>query len=282
MAAIEKLLEKLPMRDRQCVEFGAANGLDSTTRELILNQGYSAVLIEGKEERFAELQKNYAGNNKVIARHGFVGFTAEDGLDAILRGTPVPQDFDFLSVDIDGNDYHVWNAITKYRPKIVMIEYNPTIPPEVSFIQPANPSLNQGSSLAAMVELGKSKGYELVAVLSVNAFFVTKELYPKFGVADNQITSLWTKRDCVTYIFCGYDGQVFLRGSRVLPWHGVALRESKMQVLPALARGYPFTIKNRLVYAIMRPLQMVKALQAIKQVLAISFRLRAEKKSREK
>ena len=245
--AIELMLDRLPARNLWCVEFGAWDGLvGSTTRRLILERGFSAVLIEGELARYTDLQKNYAGNDRVIPRNQFVGFTAADGLDAILAGTPAPVDFDFLTVDIDGNDYHVWNAVVKYRPKLVMIEFNPTIPPEVSFIQPADPAVNQGSSLTALVELGKTKNYELIAVLGVNAFFVTAELYPHFSLTDNRVEKLWTERDCVTYLFAGYDGRIFLRGCCKLPWQeGQPITESKVQVLPGFLRRYPWTNQHR-------------------------------------
>ncbi len=246
-AAIELILGQLPDRNRWCVEFGAWDGLvGSTSRRLILEGDYSAVLIEGSRERFAALQKNYAGNSRVFARNQFVGFTPTDGLDALLAATPIPLDFDLLTVDIDGNDYHVWSAIVKYRPKVVMIEFNPTIPPEVSFIQPADPKVNQGNSVSALVELGKQKKYELVAVLGVNALFVTAELFPGLGIKDNRLESLWTERDCVTYLFAGYDGRIFLRGCCKLPWQeGMKLHEPQVQVLPGFLQRYPWTSSHR-------------------------------------
>jgi hypothetical protein len=252
-AAIEFIVGQLPQRNCWCVEFGAWDGLvGSTSRQLILERNYSAVLIEGNRERFADLQTNYADRKQVITRNQFVGFTAADGLDAILAGTTAPMDFDFLTVDIDGNDYHVWNAVVKYRPKVVMIEFNPTIPPEVSFIQPANPHLNQGCSVAALVDLGKRKNYELIAVLGVNAFFVTAELFPLFGLADNRVETLWTQRDCVTYFFTGYDGTVFLRGCQKLPWQEhISFGEQQVQVLPKCLRRYPWSSKQRRLHALL-------------------------------
>ena len=83
-------------------------------------------------------------------------------------------------------------------------------------------------------------------MLGVNAFFVTAELFPQFEVADNRITTLWTNRDCVTYFFAGYDGQIFLRGCRQLPWQeGAAIHESQVQVLPGFLRRYPWTRTHR-------------------------------------
>lgn len=238
---IEKILEILPEKDRYCVEFGAWDGIAmSNTRNLIINKGYSAVLIEGDSAKFEELKRNYAENPNVITMNRFVGFGEDDNLDQILKDTPVPVDFDFLSIDIDGNDYHVWKAIKKYRPKVVCIEFNHTIPTEVEFVQQPDHSINQGASLLSLVKLGKEKGYELVATTLVNAFFVRKELFPLFEIEDNRPETLRTNLDYVTYIFLGYDGTLFLRGYRKSPWHeGLELDESKMQILPDFLRKYP-------------------------------------------
>lgn len=237
---IRKLLEVLPETDRWCVEFGAWDGLHlSNTRHLIEALGYSAVLIEGGAPKFAELRRNYASRPNVIPIHAFVGFAAEDGLDAILSRTPIPLSFDFLSIDIDGNDYHVWKAVSRYRPKAVCVEFNPTIPTEVSFVQPADPSIAQGSSLAALVALGKEKGYELVCVLDWNAFFVLAEYFPRFNIGNNAPAALRTDTSAVTQIFIGFDGTVFLRGGKQMLWHAMPLSEARVQHLPSALRKMP-------------------------------------------
>lgn len=161
-----------------------------------------------------------------------VGFSQQDGLDALLSATSVPRDFDFLSIDIDGNDYHVWKAMQQYEPKALVIEFNPTVPSAVNFIQSADPALSQGSSLRSMIELGRQKGYELVSVTGVNAFFVRQEYFPLFRIVDNSIEALQTNLWAVTYLFVGYDGTVFLRGARQIPWLGLTLDEARMQVVP--------------------------------------------------
>ncbi len=237
---LEKILETLPENDNWCVEFGAWDGLHLTnTRNLIESKSYSAVLIEAQKERFHDLQRNYAQRDDVIALNAFVGFTPADSLDQILAPTPIPIDFDLLSIDIDGNDYHVWKAISKYAPKVVIIEFNPTIPTNVNFVQPADPSIKQGAGLLPLVELGKAKGYELISVLSLNAIFVKKEYFPGFHIESNAPEVLRTNLNEITYLFSGYDGKIFLQGSCRLPWHGIELKESKIQHLPAFLRAYP-------------------------------------------
>jgi len=237
---IEKILDILPESDKWCVEFGAWDGqYFSNTRNLIENRGYSAILIEGSKPRFNDLQKNYSLNEKVITINQFVGFDEADNLDHILKNTPIPSNFDFLSIDIDGNDYHVWKAMSEYEPKVVCIEFNPTIPTEVSFVQPAERHVNQGASLLSLVEIGKHKGYELISVLSVNAFFVRSEHYPLFEIQDNRAEVLRRDLGAITHIFSGYDGKIFLRGNLKLPWHDIKLKESKIQHLPRFLRKYP-------------------------------------------
>lgn len=247
---IEKILEVISSNNKWCVEFGAWDGLFLTnTRHLIESRGYSAVLIEADKKKFCDLQCNYSHNDNVIAINSLVGFGEDDTLDQILGTTPVPCDFDLLSIDIDGNDYHVWKAVSKYRPKVIVIEFNPTIPTHIGFVQPADPSINQGASLLSLVELGKEKGYELVSVLPFNAFFVKSEYYPLFQIETNSPESLRTNLDSITYLFSGYDGRIFLHGNCKLPWHDITLREPKMQYIPGFLRKYPgnYTVLHRMV-----------------------------------
>ncbi len=252
---IEKILEVIPENDQWCVEFGAWDGRHlSNTCHLIEGKGYSAVLIEGDEEKFQRLQERFGGMDAVIPINRFVGFTGSDNLDQILGRTPVPVDFDLLSIDIDGNDYHVWKATEKYRPKAVVIEFNPTVPTCVRFVQPAHPSVAQGASLLSLVELAKEKGYELVSVLPHNAFFVRQEYYERFQIESNAPEVLRTDLSCVTWLFSGYDGTVFLTGSCRLPWHGYPMRASSIQCLPKFFRTYPadWRMRKRLAYYLYR------------------------------
>jgi hypothetical protein len=239
---VAKVLDVIGTPTKWCVEFGAWDGKYlSNTYNLIANRGFSAVMIEGSAKRHRDLLATFKDNPRVIALHAFVGFTAEDRLDTILARTQIPVEFDVLSIDIDGNDYHVWKAMTDYRPRVVVIEYNPTVPNAVDFVQPADMKINQGASLSSQAKLGKEKGYELVSVTEHNCIFVQAELFPLFGIADNSIAALRPNENMVTYVFNGFDGTVFVRGAGKLGWHNTPYRESRLQHLPKFMRKFPDT-----------------------------------------
>ena len=234
---VEKILETLPATDRWCVEFGAGDGEHlSNTCHLIEARGYSAVLIEPDPGKFQKLDRRYAASPDVHRFRLHVGLGPDDGLDAVLAGTSIPVDFDFLSIDIDGNDWHVWKGVSRYSPKVVCIEFNPTIPTELRFVQEANPLLAQGCSLLALAELGRQKGYELACVLPVNAIFVRADLFPLLGIEDNSPHALRVFNDAVTWMFQTYDGEVHLAGYRRFLWHHLPLRTQRV---PWLLRGFP-------------------------------------------
>ena len=240
---IETILAVLPKEDLDnfCVEFGAWDGIHCcNTRHLIETKNYSAVLIEADKKRFEQLQRNYSSRATVFPVNAFVGFTPSDNLDVILSEFPIPVKFDLLSVDIDGNDYHVWKAVKNFHPKIVCIEFNPTIPNEVNYIQAADANVSKGSSLKAFNELAKSKSYELVALSAWNAFFVLKEYFHLFKITDNTPEALRTDKRFITWLFFGIDGAVHLDGNKTMAWHGLPIKEEKLQLLPKRLRKNPF------------------------------------------
>lgn len=237
---IQKILKELPERDKWCVEFGAYDGQNlSNVCNLIENSGYSAVLIEGSQRRFVDLQKKYSNQSHVTTMNRFVGLNEDDRLDRILSETQIPINFDFLSIDVDGIDYHIWKSLAHYAPKVVCIEFNPTIPNEIDFVQPSDASINTGSGLLSIVKLAGEKGYELVSVLRFNAIFVKSEYFPIFEIENNKPEVLRTDTSRITYLFSGFDGSVYLYGFKRLPWHDIDFRHQKVQQLPALFRGFP-------------------------------------------
>ncbi len=237
---LEKILEVISDTNRWCVEFGAADGYESSnTYNLIKNKNYSAVLIEANRQLFNKLQKNYRDNKNILLFNAVVGFESVNRLDAILKSTMIPHNFDVLSIDIDGNDYHVWETIKYYRPKVVMIEFNPTISNSIEFVQPRNFKINQGSSLLSIWKLAKQKEYELCATTFANAFFVDKKYFSLFNIKDSSVNELRSDESAITYIFCGYDGTIFLSGCKKLIWHFIPYNEFQIQQIPKILRSFP-------------------------------------------
>jgi len=237
---LAKALELLPLRDKWCVEFGAWDGRYlSNTCSLIERHGYSSVLIEPDKSKFDDLVKHHANNRKVRALSRFVGYAPDDNLDHILSEVPIPKDFDLLSIDIDGNDYHVWGAMSIYEPKIVCIEFNPTIPTEVDFVQPADATVKQGASLLALTRLAREKGYELVCATHNNGVFVRAAHFPLFGIVNNSPLTLREDLSAITYLFAGYDGTLLVSGREGLPHHRGIRIQRRIRQLPKVFRAYP-------------------------------------------
>jgi hypothetical protein len=185
-----ELFNRIGIQNKWCCEFGAWDGkhLSNTWLWVEKSEWYS-VQIEGGGKKFVELQYRYKDNPKVFCLNDFV--TKENSLDTLLSKTPCPKDLDFLVIDIDGNDYWIWKWLTEYRPRVLLIEFNSTMPPELHFVQEYNPKVWIGSSLRSLVALGKEKGYELVAALGGNAVFVRQEDFNKVGIEDNSIEALF-------------------------------------------------------------------------------------------
>jgi len=239
---IEKIFEIIPSSEQNnwCVEFGAWDGeLLSNTWNLINNYYWSAVLIECEEDRFNQLKCNYENNPKVTAINKFIHFDGENTLDNVLSATNIPLDFDFISIDIDGNDYHIWDSLRRYKPKLVVIEFNPTIPNDIVFIQAKDFNIFQGSSLAAFVQLAKNKGYELITTTLNNVFFIDKQYFPLMGISDNSIFKLRIYNPEVeSRVFTLYDGTVVWEGNTDHSQTGYKIRVNRIQFLPKLLRKY--------------------------------------------
>ncbi|WP_101068752.1 class I SAM-dependent methyltransferase [Roseovarius salinarum] len=259
---ITEILSRLGVLDaahpRWCVEFGAWDGVHlSNTCNLIRNHGFRAVLIEGSKRRYRQLCRNFPGDT-VAKLCGFVGFEASDNLDAHLSRTDIPRDFDFLSIDVDGCDYHVWESLTAYRPKVVCIEFNPTIPLDVEFVQPRDFSVKWGSSLKAFDTLARRLGYTPVAVTDANLVSVRDDLVTKVVGDDLRSVEELTSGAARRLVFIGFDGTVLTNFDRLpMPWHAIEGRPEDIQVLPRFLRRYSgdYNPSQRMVWAVLTALK---------------------------
>ena len=235
---LAKIFEILGIEKGSCVELGAADGIFmSNTRRLITEKGWSAVMIEADSKLFSKLEQCYADRDDVQCVHTRAQFEGENTLDDIFAAAGLPIDFDFFCLDVDGNDYHLWDSLRTYRPKLMVVEYNPTIPNEVVFVQPRDPEVTQGASLAALVQLGKEKGYELIATTELNGFFVRKEDFHLFNIDDNCIDAMRSSSGTQSHLFQLYDGTLKVAGNTNLIWQkGLPMRPRRFQVLPKALR----------------------------------------------
>lgn len=238
---LEKIFEILPsQQERWCVEFGAHDGKSaSNTWDLLANKGWYGVLIEANTKRFKQACTTHKNNPRVFPIKKYVSFEGASSLDNILTTTPIPQDFDLLSIDVDGCDYYVWESIRAYKPKVVVIEINPSIPIDVEFVQKKDFRVNQGNSILSLTKLAKDKGYELIAATHENAIYVLKELFNLFAIGDNSIAAIYTCRMEEVKLFHLFDGTVVLSRPTQLIWHGLKIKPTQLQVLPKLLRVFP-------------------------------------------
>ena len=177
---IGEIARRLGLELRSFVEIGAGDGRENNTIQLLLG-GASGIWVEADADNVArarELCSEWLGSGRLQVEQ--VCVTAEN-IDDVLRAAGAPAEVDFLSIDIDGNDYWVWQALTAVSPKILCLEYNPFYGPNISWVKSYQPdfmwpgkTIYYGASLKAMEKLSREKGFTLVACDygGINAFFV--------------------------------------------------------------------------------------------------------------
>lgn len=234
---IDRLIQLICPENKFCVEFGAWDGRHfSNCYNLIVNRKWTSIMIEANDVKYKELLSTYDGNKNVKSINKLVEFEGPNTLDNILNENGAPHDIGVLSIDIDGNDYYIFESLVDFRPEIIIIEFNPTIPNDVIFVQDKSFDINQGCSLLALIILAKQKGYELAVCTEWNAFFVKKEKFSILGIENNFISNIYTPLQNGR-IFQGYDSSIHVTGMDRLLWKGgVAVSSEDFQVLPKATR----------------------------------------------
>lgn len=184
------ILSRIGATNRCFVEFGVGDGRECCTANLALNQGWHGLIMDGGERNIATAREYYKARLGEEAQRVKIvqAWITRDNINSLITDAGIGGEIDLLSVDIDGNDYWVWDAITAINPRVVVAEYNSSFGPERAVTinyQPdfdwksAHPSrCYHGASLAALTKLANSKGYMLVGCESkgVNAFFVCRDV----------------------------------------------------------------------------------------------------------
>jgi hypothetical protein len=172
---IEHIFECIGTTNSYFVEFGAkAADMGSNTANLRINHGWNGLVMDADPRNASELVKTE--------------FVTAENLDTLMDRHGVPEVFDLLSIDIDGNDYWVWKGLRRHQPRVVVIEYNIFFDIHDSRTIPYRPdhiwdreSIYHGASLAALYKLGREKDYSLLYCESwnPNAFFVLNSELPQ-------------------------------------------------------------------------------------------------------
>jgi hypothetical protein len=235
---IEEIFKRLKgVSNKQCCEFGAWDGkFLSNTCNLITNHNYEAILIEADKRKFDELNINFP-DKKIIKINKFVNFSGENSLDNIFKNNFFSKDFDFLSIDIDGCDYWIFESLKEFTPKVICIEFNPSIPNKVEFVQERNMKIKQGSSAKSIIDLGLKKNYFPIASTYCNIFLIHNTFKKFITTLDKFDIDQLLPNSNDNYIYCGYDGTVFTSKPLNLMWHQIPIKEIK--ILPRILNAYP-------------------------------------------
>jgi hypothetical protein len=208
---IEEIFRRIGCRNKICVEFGAWDGVHlSNTWNLWNRQGWAALLIEGDKEKFETLVNTCRSFKNVNTFQAYVAGSGSNSLEAILDTFKLPADIDLLSIDIDGNEYYIIKSLSRYLPRVIIAEYNPTIPPDREIIQAEGEYF--GSSALSLLKLGQKKGYKLAHMTATNIFLVHQNDFYKLLIDEPSLESVFLKCN-LTYLISSYDGKTFLAGN---------------------------------------------------------------------
>ncbi|HJQ34916.1 MAG TPA: hypothetical protein VJ866_22395 [Pyrinomonadaceae bacterium] len=189
--------------NKRVVEICAGNGIECNSANLIINHGWRGLLVDGSEENVAAGKKFYDKHKDTWLTPPTLvsAWITRENVDQLITSQGFAGEIDLLSVDLDGNDYWIWEAIESTRPRLVVVEHNlllgadrpVTIPYRENFVADlSGPHYYCGASLAAFVKLGRQKGYRLVGAerRGFNAFFA------RAGVGEDVLPEL-TVEQCV-------------------------------------------------------------------------------------
>lgn len=182
---IQYLINKLDIPNKTFVEFGVANYTEANTRFLLMNDNWSGLIMDGSSENI-----DYIKNDEIYwqydlqAKHAFIDVENVNGL---IASAGFPEELGLLHIDIDGNDYWVWQAVKCVNPIIVIVEYNSLFGSDNAWSTPYDPTfvrsqfhysnLCYGSSLTSLCDMAEEKGYYFVGSNSAgnNAYFIRKD-----------------------------------------------------------------------------------------------------------
>jgi hypothetical protein len=182
---IAEIFRRIGTTNKIFIEFGAGSGFENNTR-LLLERGWRGLWIEANPDHAGRIRRVCRRSLRLSRLTLIEAFITTENINQLILSCGLPVEVDFLSIDIDGNDYHVLDAITVVRPRVICLEYTRSKPPPLDWVMPYAPAhqwdgrSDTGASLVAFEQLLSPKGYSLVGTPrhSTNAFFVRDEFVP--------------------------------------------------------------------------------------------------------
>jgi hypothetical protein len=187
---IQYLINQIEIPNPIFIEFGVEDYTESNTRFLLINNNWSGLVIDGSKLNINFIKHDFIyWKYDITAHHNFI---TKDNINELITGYTSCDDIGLLSIDVDGNDYWIWDAIHVVRPRIVVCEYNSLFGDNLKVSVPYDPGFSRskkhysnlyfGASLAALCHLADKKGYDFVGTTGagVNAFFVRKDISGPF------------------------------------------------------------------------------------------------------
>lgn len=223
-------------------EFGAWDGRHLSNSFALYEAGWKGCYIEGSPSRFEDLKANISTPGMALVC-AFVRSQGQNTLDRILaKNMPDNTALDLLSIDIDSDDLAIWKSLKAVRPRVVVIEFNPTIPLDVHYQNP--PGMNRGNSARAIYDFGTSIGYELVAATHCNLIMIDRE----FNMGQFELVDLYDPGIVLGYrYFFGFDGTLLVTDPRtrnaeepeffVVPWSDTVFPQPIAKPFRVFAEG---------------------------------------------
>jgi hypothetical protein len=182
---IEEIFRRVGIASHSFVEFGVGGERECNTLKLLV-EGWRGLWMESSAPDCELISRVFAARLATGQLELLQTRVSAENIDGLIAGARVAAagELDLLSIDIDGNDYHVLKSIRRVRPRVLVIEYNGKYPPPMDVVPPYDPSHEwdgsdyAGSSLQAIANLATRLGYRLVGtnITGLNAFFVRADI----------------------------------------------------------------------------------------------------------
>lgn len=175
---LQEIFRRIGPGSRKFLEFGAGGCLENTGTYLLLS-GWQGKWLEPAEGEIQDIRNHFGAYIQAGSLNVVKTFVTPENINALMG----QEEYDLLVIDIDGNDYYIWEAMQS-KPRVVMVEYNATFRPPTAVVQEYSPEPFwhgenfYGASLSAFEQLSRKKGYALVGCnyVGTNAFFVRNDL----------------------------------------------------------------------------------------------------------